>query len=83
MYCNKYRPSLRSSFIAKIKVYTLEQLVPIMVQTRSEHLDDEIKNLLDPERLSENFGEALHKNIKDTVKQNRLHLFKPANYEKE
>ena len=74
-YCKAYPESLRGIFIAKIEEYTKQQLVPMMEQARSEATSDELKKLLDPERLDEQFGELLHDTIENAVNKNRLCLF--------
>ncbi len=75
--CKKYPTSLWNKLAEEIEKYTQEQLIPMMINAR-EKASGELKNLLDPEQLNENFGEALRSNIKKAVRESKLYLFKPV-----
>ena len=73
----KCPPSLKNSLVEKIKEHTIKQLIPMMLKVR-ERASEKLKNLLDPEQFSDNFGKELHSTIKKVVDDNRLYLYKPV-----
>ncbi len=77
MPCKKCPIPLKSGLVEKIKEHTREQLIPMMLKAR-ERASEKLKNLLDPEKFSDNFGEELCSTIKKVVDDNRLYLYKPV-----
>ncbi len=76
--CKECPPLLKNSLVEKIEEYTIEQLIPMVHKARERASGEELKNLLDPEQFSDNFGEELHSTIKKVVDDNRLYLYKPV-----
>ena len=63
--CKKYPHALKVSLSSKLAEFSMEKLIPIMIDLRkniNSPLSDELKNLLNPELLEENIGEDLRKN---------------------
>ncbi len=78
MPCKKCPIPLKSGLVEKIKEHTMVQLIPMVLKARERASGEELKNLLDPEKFSDNFVEELYSTVKKVVDGNRLYLYKPV-----
>ncbi len=75
MPCKKCPLLFKNSLVEKIEEHTIEQLIPMMGKARAE-ASGELRNLLDPEQFSKNFGKELHSTIEKVVDDNKFYLYK-------